>query len=257
MNSGLYDQNLEGKIALVTGGGSGIGKAYCEILAKNKVNLAIVDISIENAEEVAKNLHETYDIEAISIKTDISNPSDVYDMISTIIRKWERLDIAVNNAGVSHRNNAEDVSLETFDHVLNINLRGSFICAQAEAKVMIPQRYGKIVFTTSISGLIINKPQMHIAYGVSKAGVEHLVKDLGYEWIKYGINVNGICPGAVYSPFVQERLKELIPIWEELYPIGRLGYPQELQAALIYLVSDSSKFSVGHNLVVDGGYTLV
>jgi NAD(P)-dependent dehydrogenase (short-subunit alcohol dehydrogenase family) len=97
---------------------------------------------------------------------------------------------------------------------------------------------------------------MHIVNGTSKAGIEHLVKDLGYKWIKYGIDVNGISPCVIYTPLVQERLPELIPIWEEMYPIKRLGNPEELKGTLVYLASDVSSFTAGHCMVIDGGYTL-
>jgi len=255
----IIDQfRLNGKKALVTGAGSGIGRAYAHALAEAGADVAIVDINIESARRVADEI-KTIGRNSLAIKTDISNSKDIEKMINTVVNKWKRLDIAVNNAGISIRGNAENLTIGDWDKVININLRGSFLCAQNEARIMIPQRYGKIIFTTSISAIIVNLPQFHIAYGVSKAGLEHLVKGLAVEWIQYGICVNSICPGAVYTPFIQEAedLKDLIKVWENLYPIRRLCKIEELKGALVFLASDASSFMVGHSMVIDGGYTLV
>jgi NAD(P)-dependent dehydrogenase (short-subunit alcohol dehydrogenase family) len=255
----IIDQfRLNGKKALVTGAGSGIGRAYAHALAEAGADVAVVDIDIESARRVADDI-KIIGSNSLAIKTDISNAEDVEKMVNTVANKWKRLDIAVNNAGISIRGNSENLTIGDWDKVININLRGSFLCAQNEARIMIPQRYGKIIFTTSISAIIVNLPQFHIAYGASKAGVEHLVKGLAVEWIKYGIFVNSICPGAVYTPFIQESedLKDLIKVWEKLYPIKRLCKIEELKGACVFLASDASSFMVGHSMVIDGGYTLV
>ncbi len=247
---------LNEKKAMVTGGGSGIGEAYCHALAEAGADVAVVDINIDNAVTVSESLKEL-GIQSLAIQADISDENSVDGMMRQLMDSWGRLDIAVNNAGISHRDNAEDLPIEIWDKVLNVNLKGAFLCAQREARIMKPQKYGKIIFTVSISASIINIPHMHVAYGTSKAGVQHLVKALGYEWIKYGIHVNGISPGAVYTPMVEKRLPELIPVWEKLYPINRLGYIEELKGAVVYLASDVSSFMVGNCLVLDGGYTLI
>ncbi|MBD3307734.1 SDR family oxidoreductase [candidate division KSB3 bacterium] len=249
---------LTDKKALVTGGGSGIGRAYVQALAEAGADVAVVDMKTDAAESVADEVMKLGRA-SLAIHADVTQPDEIDRMIDTVVAEWGRLDIAVNNAGVSTRGPAEDLPLEDWDRVVNLNLRGSFLCAQKEARVMIPQQYGKIIFTTSISALVINGPQLHIAYGASKAGLEHLVKGLGVEWIQYGINVNGICPGAVYTPFVMqaEDLKDLIPVWEALYPIKRLCHVEELKGAVVYLASDVSSFMVGHSMIIDGGYTLL
>ena len=178
-------------------------------------------------------------------------------MIDKVKKNWKTLDIAVNNAGISIWGNAEKFPLSDWDKVMDLNLRGSFICAQKEAKIMIPEKYGKIIFTTSISGKIINIPQFQISYSVSKAALDHLVHCLAVEWIPYGINVNGISPGAVYTPALKaKRLKEMVPAWEKLYPIKRLGRVEEFKGAIVYLASDASSFMVGHIMTIDGGYSL-
>lgn len=253
----VLDQfKLIGKKAMVTGGGSGIGRSYCHALAEAGADVAVVDIDPEAAKKVSEELLE-HGNDSFPIQADIADENSIDSMMKKIENRWSCLDIAVNNAGISHKHDAEVVPMEVWDNVMNINLRGSFMCAQKEAKIMIPNRYGKIIFTVSISASIVNTPHMHVAYGTSKAGIQHLVKDLAYEWIKYGINVNGISPGAVYTPLIEKRLPELIPVWEDMYPIKRLGRTDELKGALVFLASDASTFMVGHCLVLDGGYTLL
>jgi len=248
--------SLKGKKALVTGGGSGIGRSITHALAEAGADVAIVDINTELAEKVVDEVKKI-GRESFFIRADVSKDEDVENMANEIVKTFKRLDIAVNNAGTSCRGNAENLDIDDWDKVIKLNLRGSFLCAQKEAKIMIPQKYGKIIFVSSISSSIINLPQFHIAYGASKAGVDHLVKGLAVEWIKHGVYVNGINPGAIYTPFVKNAkdLKDLIKVWEEYYPIKRLGYPEEIKGAVVYLASDASNFTVGHNMVIDGGYT--
>ncbi|MCL5072676.1 MAG: SDR family oxidoreductase [Actinobacteria bacterium] len=182
---------------------------------------------------------------------------DIENMINIVKKEWKRLDIAVNNAGISIRGNAENFPIEDWDKVMNLNLRGSFLCAQQEAKIMIPQKYGKIIFTSSRSAVMINRPQFQISYSVSKAGLEHLTRCLAVEWIPYGIYVNCISPGAVYTTALEAKdLKPMVKIWEDQYPIKRLGNVDEFKGAVVFLASDVSTFVVGEIMSIDGGLTL-
>jgi NAD(P)-dependent dehydrogenase (short-subunit alcohol dehydrogenase family) len=253
----ILDQfKLTGKKALVTAGGSGIGRAYAHALAEAGADVAIVDIDIEKAGIVTDELL-SLGVESFPVNADCSKEEDIENLFSLVMKKWNRLDIAVNNAGISIIGNAGNYPVSDWDKIMNLNMRGNFICAQKEAAIMMPQKYGKIIFTTSISSSIINIPQFQVAYSVSKAGLEHLVRCLAVEWIPYGIYVNAISPGAVYTPALEaEHLKPLVPQWEQLYPIKRLGHVEEFKGAVVYLASDASSFTVGHILVIDGGYTL-
>ena len=256
MTNVLDQFKLTGKKALVTAGGSGIGRAYAHALAEAGADVAIVDIDIDKAGIVADELLNI-GVESFPINADCSKEEDIENLFSLVMKKWNRLDIAVNNAGISIIGNAENYSVSDWDKIMNLNMRGNFICAQKEAAIMMPQKYGKIIFTTSISSGIINIPQFQVAYSVSKAGLEHLVRCLAVEWIPYGIYVNAISPGAVYTPALKaDHLKPLVPQWEQLYPIKRLGHVEEFKGAVVYLASDVSSFTVGHILVIDGGYTL-
>ena len=247
---------LDGKKALVTGGGSGIGEAYAIALAEAGADVAIIDINMESAERVSDRL-KGIDCSFMAIKADTSKLEDVKNMVKKVVDKWGRLDIAVNNVGISIRGFAESFPIEDWDKVMDINLRGSFLCAQEEGKVMISQKYGKVIFTSSISGNIINKPQFQISMSTSKAGIQHLTRCLAAEWAKYGIRVNCICPGYIMTPPLEAPdLKSNIRLWTELTPVGRLGKVEDLQGAVLFLSSDVSDFMTGQNLIIDGGYTL-
>ncbi|MBM3708261.1 MAG: SDR family oxidoreductase [Actinobacteria bacterium] len=252
----LEQFKLTGKKALVTAAGSGIGRAYAHALAEAGAGVAVADIDFDKAGTVAGEL-KNIGAESFAVCADCSKEEDIENLFDHVKKNWGRLDIAVNNAGISTIGNAEKYSIGEWDRIMNLNLRGNFICAQKEAAIMMPQKYGKIIFTTSISSSIINIPQFQVAYSVSKAGLEHLVRCLAVEWIPYGIYVNAISPGAVYTTALEAaHLKPLVPQWEQLYPIKRLGHVEEFKGAVLYLASDVSSFTVGHVMVIDGGYTL-
>ena len=147
---------------------------------------------------------------------------------------------------------------EEWDQVLDLNLKGVFLCAQAEARVMIPQKYGKIINTASMSGSVVNRPQAQAAYNASKAGVVHLTRSLAAEWAPHGIRVNSISPGYILTALVNKipEVAQHLPFWTELTPVGRLGQVEDLQGAIVFLASNASDFMTGHNLIIDGGYTI-
>jgi len=208
----LEQFKLNGKKALVTAGGSGIGRAYCHALAEAGADVAVVDIERENAKTVTEEL-KSIGCDATAVIADVSKEEDIDMMMGKIIDRWGRLDIAVNNVGISIWGNAENFALKEWDRVMDLDLRGAFICAQKQARVMIAQRYGKIIFTSSISARIVNIPQFQVSMSVAKAGLEHLTRCLAVEWIPYGINVNCISPGAVMTPALEKPyLKEKVSL---------------------------------------------
>ena len=175
-------------------------------------------------------------------------------MVEEVGAAWGKLDIAVNNAGIAIPiKAAESVSHEEWDRVLNLNLRGTFFCAQAEAAVMIPRRRGRIVNIASICGSIV-WPEPQAVYSASKAGVIHLTRCLAAEWAQHGIQVNCISPGVTRTP---ELFPEVIPVFLKTAPVGRVAEVHDMVRALLFLASDASDFLLGHDLVVDGGYTIM
>lgn len=254
---GILDRfRLDGKTALVTGGGQGIGQAFAHALAEAGADVAIVDINPETAEKVATEIR-ALGRRSLAIVADVTKADDVQRMVDTVMEAWGKLDIGVNNAGVGSWANAEDMSEAEWDRVISVNLKGVFLCAQAEARVMIPRRSGKIINTASMSGTIVNRPQNQVAYNASKAGVIHLTRSLAAEWAKYGICVNSISPGYTRTPLVESpQVAHMVPGWLELIPLGRMAEVTDLQGAVVYLASPASDYVTGHDLVIDGGYTV-
>ncbi|MBD3182691.1 SDR family oxidoreductase [Candidatus Poribacteria bacterium] len=255
---GILDRfKLDGKTALVTGGGQGIGQAYAHALAEAGASVAIVDINPDTASQVAEEIKDIGQ-NSISIEADVTIEEDVKRMADTVAREWGKLDIAVNNAGITIWADTVEMTEKEWDDVLDLNLKGVFLCAQAEARVMIPQKYGKIINTASMSGSIVNRPQNQVSYNASKAGVIHLTKSLAAEWAPHGIRVNSISPGYMLTALVNKipEVAQHLPYWTGLTPVGRLGNVEDLQGAIVYLASDASDFMTGHDMVIDGGYSV-
>ncbi|XP_053234716.1 D-threitol dehydrogenase-like [Podarcis raffonei] len=247
---------LDGKVAYVTGGGQGIGRAFCHALGEAGAKVAVADLVLAKAEAVACELR-LKGIKSIAIAADVSRPEDVQRMLATIVDKWGTVHIACNNAGINMNSPSEATSLEEWDKTFNVNLRGLFLCCQAAGRIMLNQGYGKIINTASMASLIVPHPQKQLAYNASKAGVVKLTQTLGTEWIDRGVRVNCISPGIVETPLIHsEELKPLVQCWLTDIPAGRLARVTDLQAAVIYLASEASDYMTGHNLVIEGGQSL-
>jgi NAD(P)-dependent dehydrogenase (short-subunit alcohol dehydrogenase family) len=249
---------LNGRVALVTGGGSGIGRAYCHALGEAGAAVAVVDLLAERAENVA---HELINkgIDAIPLTVDVTQPEQVQGMVDAVAKQWGGLTIGVNNAGIGQWVDAESMSLEDWQRMMAINLTAVFLCAQAEARLMLAAGYGKIINTASMSGSIVNIPQNQAAYNTSKAGVIHLTRSLAAEWAKRGLRVNSISPGYTRTELVDKLLQtpagqSMLPHWMAMTPMGEMLQVTDLQGAVVYLASEASDFMTGHDLVIDGGY---
>ncbi len=246
---------LIGKKAYVTGGARGIGKCAAIALAEAGADVAIVDMDIHEAEKTAKEL-EVFGVKSIAIKTDVTNPDDVNKMIDTILEAFGTIDIAFNNAGICNNVKAEEMSYEAWKKVIDVNLTGVFLTSQAVGRVMIKNGKGSIINTASMSGHIVNTPQPQSAYNASKAGVIMLTKSLAVEWAPYNVRVNCISPGYIGTEMTL-KATDWIPSWTQATPVKRMGTPEELQGAIIYLASDVSSFTTGSDIVVDGAFTCI
>ncbi|MBI9093242.1 MAG: glucose 1-dehydrogenase [Sphaerochaeta sp.] len=250
--------SLEGKVSLVTGGGSGIGKAFCHALGEAGSKVAVVDINLPSAQVTVAELRAK-GIEAIAIKTDVTNEADVEAMVGTVVTTFGSLTIAVNNAGMGIWSDALTMPFETWRKTQALNLDAIFLCARAEAKVMQIAGYGKIINTASMSAHISNTPQNQSAYNASKAGVLHLTRSLAAEWAPLGIRVNSISPGYTQTDLVEKLLetpegKSMLPKWLEKIPMGRMALTDDLQGAVVYLASSVSDYATGSDMLIDGGY---
>jgi len=248
--------NLQGRTAFVTGGARGIGKAAALGLAESGADVAIVDIDLSKAEETAEVLRKTGS-RTLAIKCDVTDPQNVTEMIQQIVKTWNRLDIAFNNAGICINTPALDMTFEEWNRVLDINLTGVFLTCQAAGRVMKEQQGGSIINTASMSGHIVNAPQPQCTYNASKAGVILLTKSLAVEWAPYNIRVNSISPGYIATEMTLSAPEEWKSRWNDLNPTGRMGTPEELVSAVVYLASDSASYTTGSDIVIDGAFTCI
>ena len=259
----IESMRLDGKAIYVTGAASGIGKAAATAFAEAGADVAIVDINLEGAEKVAKEIAEATGSKTIAIQCDASFLCDVTKkdqveaMVAKVVDTYGKLDACYNNAGIAVNAPAEEMTFEQWQKVIDINLTGVFLCATAAGRVMLKQGYGSIINTASMSGHIVNVPQPQCAYNASKAGVSLLTKSLAVEWAKRGVRVNCISPGYIGTDLIMnaEHLKPLIEQWNAMAPMGRLGKPEELQSILVYLAGDTSTFTTGSDIIVDGAFT--
>lgn len=247
--------NLAGKKAFVTGGAKGIGKNICSALAEAGADIAIVDLDMKEATKTAEEL-KAHGVNIITVKTDVTNPDDVNKMIENILAEFGTIDIAFNNAGICINQKAEEMSYESWKKVIDVNLTGIFLTAQAAGRVMIKNRKGTIINTASMSGHIVNQPQPQCGYNASKAGVIMLTKSLAVEWAPYNVRVNCISPGYIATEMTL-KATDWIPGWAECTPMKRMGYPEELQGAALYLASDASAFTTGSDIIIDGAFTCI
>jgi NAD(P)-dependent dehydrogenase (short-subunit alcohol dehydrogenase family) len=246
---------VEGKVALVTGGGSGIGRATALAFAREGARVVVADIGVAGGAETAQLIQKAGG-EATFIKADVSQAAEVEALIDKVVSTYGRLDCAHNNAGIEGvEAPTADYPEEDWDRVIAINLKGVWLCMKYEIPPMQQQGGGAIVNTASIAGLVgaYRMP----AYVASKHGVAGLTKAAALEYAKAGIRVNAVCPGVIRTPMVERFFFSRHPRAEgrltAFEPIGRLGTPQEVAEAVVWLCSDAASFVTGHTMAVDGG----
>ncbi len=249
---------LDGKVAVVTGGARGLGYNMAEGLCSVGLSgLAIIDVQADLGTESAETLSSLYGTKTQFYKVDVRDEVSVNETIKEIKSYFGQIDILVNSAGVADLVHAEEYPVDKFRRVIDINLNGSFLVAQAIGREMIEQGTGgSLVFIASMSGSIINWPQPQTAYNASKAGVKHLMKSLAAEWAVHGIRANSISPGYMDTA-LNRAYKTLFDEWSDRTPLGRLGNPDELSGACIWLASEASAFCTGSDIIIDGGYTIL
>ncbi|CUX37879.1 SDR family oxidoreductase [Clostridium sp. C105KSO13] len=253
----IEKMRLDGKHIFVTGGARGIGKSVATAFAEAGADLAIVDVDIDEAEKTAKELADKTGRKVIAVKTDVTEPDQVDAMVAKVVSELGGLEAAFCNAGICINEPADEMSFEHWKRVVDINLSGVFLTATAAGKYMLKHGGGSIINTASMSGHIVNVPQPQCAYNASKAGVIMLTKSLAVEWAKKGVRVNCISPGYIGTELINNapHLVPLIEQWNAMAPMGRLGKPEELQSVCVYLAGDTSSFTTGSDIVVDGAFT--
>lgn len=247
----------EDKVALVTGGGSGIGRAAALTFAREGAKVVIVDMAVAGGEETVKIIKEAGG-DAIFYKADVVDEEAVKGSVEQTMKTYNRLDCAFNNAGGGgDMATTEECTKENWDYVINVHLTGVWLCMKYEIREMLEKGRGAIVNTASIFGLVGTDSALP-AYTAAKHGVVGLTKASALEYAKSGIRINAVCPGTIRTPSIV-KFSEIDPESEQKmiqrHPIGRLGEPLEIAEAVVWLCSDSASFVTGHAMAVDGGYT--
>jgi NAD(P)-dependent dehydrogenase (short-subunit alcohol dehydrogenase family) len=248
--------SLQGQVGIVTGGGQGLGKAFCLAFAEAGADVVVAEmnqttgpITVEDIKKLGRR--------SLFIQTDVRKKVSVDAMVAKTVAEFGKLDFIMNNAGITKWKEAENVSEEDWMEVMNIDLNGLFYCCQAAAKQMIKQGGGRIINIASMSGLIVNHPQCQASYNTAKAAVMHLTKSLATEWAQYNIRVNAIAPGYMEGPMAGPFFKDpkMGGVWMDGIPMKRPGKPEELGPVAVLLASEASSYMTGTTVVIDGGYT--
>jgi len=248
----VSDFSLEGKVAIITGGGTGIGRSIALNFAKAGADVVVGSRTLANLEKVAGEAR-ALGKRSLAVPVDITKKADVDNLVQKVMDEFGAIDILVNNAGTFVGERLLDTPEDHWDKVMNVDLKGHYLCSQAVGRIMIEQRSGKIINIASDLGIRVS--QDGGAYCIAKAGVFMLTKVLARELAPYNIRVNTILPGLIRTKMSEgtwtspERLKW----WEEQVPLGRIGEPEEVAGAALFLASDASSYITGHTIFVEGG----
>lgn len=249
---GIPDLSLEGKVAVVTGGRQGIGKAIALTLAEAGADVVVCGRTLPDLEKVAEEIR-ALGRRSLAVQTDVSRKSEVDNLVQRVEDELGTIDILVNNAGISGRATLFEASEDEWDRVMDVNLRGCYLCSQAVGKGMIERKKGNIISIASTDGL--SAETLRMPYNISKAGVVMLTRVLARQLSSYGIRVNAIAPGWIRTEMTRllwdypERLK----LVEAEIPLGRIAEPGEMAGVALFLASEASSYITGHTIVADGG----
>ncbi len=239
-------------VAVVTGGAKGIGKSVCQLFAEEGATVVIADLDEEMGQRVADEL-AAKGYKAAFIKADVADEESVKNLVKAAVDTFGKLDIMIANAGIAETIPIHNLSLETWNRTIDVNLTGVFLTNKYAIEQMLSQGHGVIVNTASMLGHIGRNGVT--SYTASKGGVANLTRTLGVTYASKGIRVNAVCPGYIDTDLIQNKSPEEFEELIRLHPIGRLGKPEEIAKAILFLASDDSSFVCGANLMVDGGFT--
>ena len=242
-------RHTEERVAVVTGAGQGIGRAIAVVLAARGVRVVVTDRNTETGTAVAKEVGGDF------LPLDVSDPRAVAGVAGEVVRRFDRVDVLVNNAGIAHEDDALDVTDEVWHRVLDVDLTGTFVASREFGRHFVSRGSGSIVNISSIAAFIGTNPEYHVAYDVAKAGVSQLARSLAVEWARYGVRVNAVAPGRTRTPILDtvgmddpRRMTQ----WIDQIPMGRLLEAEEIAAAVAFVALDATAMT-GQTLLVDGG----
>lgn len=246
---------LKGKVALITGGGRGLGKQIAEGFAEAGCDIAICSRRIESCEETVELLKQK-GVRVLTLTCDVTKPDQVHETVDEVLKHFGRIDILVNNSGASWGAPIEDMPLEAWNKVMDVNVTGTFLMTQKVGNSMIERQFGKIINIASAAGLRTSDTLDAVGYSTSKAAVIHFTKNMARKWAKHSIYVNAIAPGFFPSQMTKGVLSTHYDQIVANIPLRRVGDDNMLKGAALFLASQASDFVTGHILSVDGGSTL-
>lgn len=250
--------DLSGRTALVTGGGSGLGRDIAHVLAQYGANIAVCSRKLEPCCQAAEEMESRYRVKARGYQCDVSSEEQVNKTVSDVLEEFGRIDILVNNSGATWGEKVEDMPLEAWEKVLGVNVTGTFLMTKAVGRQMINNGYGKIINIGSVAGLRAEPGKVlnAIGYSTSKAAVHHFTRDLARKWAEHGISVNAIAPGFFETKMTSHVIERNRDYLEKSNPMGKIGDPDSLKGAALFLASRASDFVTGQVIAVDGGSSL-
>lgn len=246
---------LKNKVAIITGGGTGIGRGIALMFAKEGAYVAVCGRRREPLEEVVNSIEDAGG-EAIYCLTDVSSSKEITEMVDTVLMKWGQIDILVNNAGIYIAHDIASMSEDEWDKIMSVDAKGVFLASKAVLPHMLRQNAGKIINIASIAGLF--GFEQSAAYCAAKGAIVNLTREMALDYAPKGIHVNAIAPGVIESEMTDPLLKndQTKKAFLDKIPAGRIGIPEDIAYASVYLASDESNYVVGQTLVIDGGWTI-
>jgi len=247
---------LKNKVAIITGGATGIGKATSLLFAKEGAIVIIASRNEKNGNKIVSEIKRKKG-KAEFIKTDVESEQNIKNLILNVIKKYKKIDILYNNAGIEDSTNIVDTEIEDWEHVIHTNLRSVYLCSKYTIPYM--KKNGTIINTASVAGLVgFNELA---AYCAAKGGIVNLTRQMALDYAKKGIRINCVCPGAINTPMIKRYIKnsknpkQTKKDLESMHPLGRLGQPEEIATTVLFLSSQDASFITGQALAIDGGFT--
>ncbi len=248
--------SLQGKVAIVTGGGRGLGLSMAHALAEAGSNVVVCSRKEDNCKKAAREIEKT-GVQASGYKCDITNPNDIVALKDFVLNEFARIDILVNNSGATWGCPMENYPIDGWRKVMEVNVTGTFLCSQIIGREMIEQSRGKIINISSVAGSVGCKPEIMdaIAYNTSKGAIDTFTKDLAVKWAKHNVNVNAIAPAFFRTDMTKETMDKAGGEILKYVPMGRFGELVDIKGAVVFLASAASDYVTGMILYVDGGFT--